>query len=137
MSSYPIVKCIYMLISEIARIVGLSKDGIRHYEEMGFFASTARRAGSRTYRDYDASVIVTIEHIRGAQRLGFSLKEIVSLLRAYRESPPSEEQTIEFLDARLVVIREKIVSLQEVEAFIIGKIGRHRESVMRSDKEET
>jgi MerR family transcriptional regulator, copper efflux regulator len=125
-SSNPTVKSIVMLISEISKIAGLSKDGIRHYEKMGLFRSTARSAGSRVYRDYDPSVLVTIEHIRDAQRLGFSLKEIAPLLKAYLDAPPSVEQTIEFLDARLVVIREKIASLQEVEAFIVDKMGRYR-----------
>ncbi|HEY2024735.1 MerR family DNA-binding protein [Paraburkholderia sp.] len=115
-----------MLINEIAKIAGLSKDGIRHYEKMGFFTSTARSAGSRIYREYDPSILVTIKHIRDAQRLGFSLAEIVPLLKAYADAPPSAEQTIEFLDARLVVIREQIASLQEVEAFIVEKIGRYR-----------
>lgn len=73
-----------MLIHEIARMAGMSKDGIRHYEEMGLIASSPRQAGSRTYRDYDASVLRTIEHVRQAQRLGFSLAEIGPILDAYR-----------------------------------------------------
>lgn len=115
-----------MLISEIAQLAGLSKDGIRHYEELGLIASAARSAGSRTYRDYDASVLDTIEQIRNAQRLGFSLKEIAPLLKAYRDAPPSAEQTVTFLEARLAVIHEKIAALREVEAFIDAKLARYR-----------
>lgn len=78
-----------MLINEVAKISGMSKDGIRHYEELGLIKSAPRTAGSRTYRDYDASVVETIEKVRGAQRLGFSLKEIGALLKSYAENPPS------------------------------------------------
>lgn len=125
-----------MLINELAKIVGLSKDGIRHYEEMGLISSTPREAGSKIYRDYDPSVVDTIEKIRGAQRLGFSLKEIGLLLKAYRDTPPSKERTIDFLEARLVVIREKIGSLREVEDYICSKLERYRQAATGVDGEK-
>ena len=115
-----------MLINEVAKISGMSKDGIRHYEELGLIKSAPRTAGSRTYRDYGASVVETIEKVRGAQRLGFSLKEIGALLKSYAENPPSTPETVKFLEARLVIIREKIASLREVEDFICRKLERYR-----------
>lgn len=115
-----------MLINEVARLAGMSKDGIRHYEEMGLISSSPRQAGSRVYRDYDASVLGTIEHVRQAQRLGFSLAEIGPLLQVYRSAAPTPEQTIEFLEARLNVIRGKLEELREVEAFIETKLARYR-----------
>lgn len=116
-----------MLINEIAKLAGLSKDGIRHYEEIGLITSTPREAGSKIYREYDASVLDTIEKIRGAQRLGFSLKEIGPLLKIYAENPPSKERAVKFLTARLAVIREKIASLREVEDYICGKLENYGE----------
>ena len=80
-----------MLINEVAKISGMSKDGIRHYEELGLIKSVPRTAGSRTYRDYDASVVETIEKVRGAQRLGFSLKEIGALLKSMLKLQSTEE----------------------------------------------
>lgn len=118
-----------MLINEVARLAGMSKDGIRHYEEMGLISSSPRQAGSRVYRDYDVSVIGTIEHVRQAQRLGFSLMEIAPLLRAYKSAEPTPEQTIEFLDARLKVIQKNIAELREVEAFIQTKLATYRDKL--------
>ncbi|MDB5581467.1 MAG: MerR family transcriptional regulator [Bradyrhizobium sp.] len=114
-----------MLINEVARMAGMSKDGIRHYEEMGLISSSPKHAGSRTYRDYDASVLGTIEQVRQAQRLGFSLAEIGPLLEAYR-SGPTPEQTVQFLEERLAVIRLKLAELREIEAFIETKIAHYR-----------
>jgi DNA-binding transcriptional MerR regulator len=116
-----------MLIGEIAKMTGLSKDGIRHYEELGLISSIPRRAGSKTYRDYDPSVLDTIEQIRGAQHfLGLSLKEIGHLLKTISDSPPTKKQTIQFLEERLVVIRGKIASLREVEEYINRKVERYK-----------
>lgn len=115
-----------MLINEVARLAGMSKDGIRHYEELGLIASMPRTAGSRVYREYAPSVLDTIEKVRQAQQLGFSLKEIGPILKAYSEHPPTTEQTIEFLEVRLHVIRERLASLREVEDFISRKLERYR-----------
>jgi len=115
-----------MLIHEIARISGLSKDGVRHYEAMGLIASSPKQAGSRVYRDYDPAVLDTIEQVRQAQNLGFSLKEIEPLLKAYGSATLTAEQTIAFLEQRLAVVREKQEQLRRIEAFICTKLDRYR-----------
>ena len=114
-----------MLIGEIAKLAALSKDGIRHYEELGLIRSAPRRAGSRTYRDYDPSVLETIELIRGAQRLGLSLGEIGPLLKIYA-SGPTREQSIQFMEDRLKVIQGKISELREIEDYLVAKMDRYK-----------
>jgi DNA-binding transcriptional MerR regulator len=118
-----------MLIDEVARIAGMSKDGVRHYEEMGLIGSRPRRAGSRTYRDYDPAVLETIEQVRQPQRLGFSLKEIGPLLKAYGTANLTAEETVAFLEQRLRAIREKQAELRQVEDFICSKLDRYRHMV--------
>lgn len=117
-----------MLIGEVAKRTGLSKDGVRHYEAMGLIRSVARQAGSRTYRDYDPCVLARIEQIRGAQHfLGLSLKEIGPLLRTIDDAPPTREQVIDFLEGRLAVVREKIATLREAETHLADKLARYRD----------
>lgn len=116
-----------MLIAEVARISGLSKDGVRHYEELGLIRSSPRPAGSRTYREYEPEVIETIEKIRQAQQLGFSLKEVGPILASYRENPPTRDETIAFLEERLRVIRSRLQSLTKIETFIATKLVSYRE----------
>ena len=125
----PTVKGLIMLIHEVARIAGMSKDGVRHYEEMGLISSSARQAGSRVYRDYDPTVLETIQRVREAQTLGFSLKEIESLLKAYGLAKLTAEETIEFLEKRLSVIRAKQEQLREIEVFVCTKLGHYRQLV--------
>jgi MerR family copper efflux transcriptional regulator len=122
-----------MLIGEVARLASLSKDGVRHYEQMGLITSTPRTAGSRIYRDYDASVLQAIENVRQMQQLGFTLKEIGPLFEAYAAAAPLPQSTImEFLEARLVVIREKIADMQVIEAHICRKLATYRSSEVGS-----
>ncbi len=117
-----------MLIHEIAKMAELSKDGVRHYEKLGLITSTPRQAGSRTYRDYDASVLTTIENIRGLQRLGFSLIEIKPILKIVAAGP-TKEQTLEFVEDRLEVIRGKIAELREIEEYMSQKLKRLKKEI--------
>jgi DNA-binding transcriptional MerR regulator len=110
-----------MLISEIAKMAGLSKDGIRHYEELGLIVSTPRQAGSKTYRDYSPSVLKTVENIRALQRLGLSLHEIGPILKI-SAAGYTQKQMMGFLEGRLKVVREKIAALGEIETYISGKL---------------
>jgi DNA-binding transcriptional MerR regulator len=131
---YPTVKTGFqfsesiMLIGELAEISGMSKDGIRHYEQMGIISSSPRQAGSRCYRDYDASAITTIEMVHQAQQLGFSLKEISPLLKAHAGQEFTGLEIAGFLEERLKVIREKIDKLREVEDFILKKLNHYKEA---------
>ncbi len=116
-----------MLIGEVAKLARLSKDSIRHYEQMGLIASTPRSAGGRVYREYEASVLQRIENIRGLQQLGFSLKEIGPLFKAHELLFPVPRETmVGFLEDRLAVVRDKIAALQVVEAFIDKKLDIYR-----------
>jgi MerR family copper efflux transcriptional regulator len=122
-----------MLIGELAKLTGMSKDGIRHYEQLGLLASVPREAGNRTYRDYDASALELVERVRQAQRLGLSLAEIAPLLDAYGKRTPSKEETIHFLQDRLNAVRAKIEALRDVEVYIVTKLKRYR-TATRSER---
>lgn len=116
-----------MLIGELAKIVGLSKDGIRHYEEFGLIKSVPRKAGGKIYREYDASTPKRIELIQGAQQtLGLSLREIGPLLKSIEKNPPTTERVIEYLSKRRLVIRRRIKELQEIADFLDLKISRYK-----------
>ncbi|HWT97565.1 MAG TPA: MerR family transcriptional regulator [Terriglobales bacterium] len=115
-----------MLIGELAKLAGMTKDGIRHYEELNLISSAPRQAGSRIYRDYDVALLDTIDKIHTAQRLGFSLKEIGPLLKVYGAKMPSDAEMIELLEGRLILVREKLTALREVEDFICRKLAQHQ-----------
>lgn len=100
----------------------MSKDGIRHYEELGIVRSVPRKAGARWYRDYGESELERIEQARQAQQLGLPLKEIGPLLELYVDRKPTRAETVSFLNDRLAIIREKIAALRQVEDFIVTKL---------------
>lgn len=67
-----------MKIGELAKRSGLTASRIRFYESAGLLQTVDRQANG--YRAYPAASLMVLEIIAHAQRAGFSLDEIRSLL---------------------------------------------------------
>jgi MerR family transcriptional regulator, copper efflux regulator len=58
-----------MLIGEVARQAGVSRDTVRLYTRLGLVPCQPRQAGSRLYADYDDSAVTLVKGIKIAQRV--------------------------------------------------------------------
>ena len=65
-----------MYIGEFAKRAGATPKAIRLYENIGLLPQASRRG---KYRTYDTRYIETVNQIKQAQQLGFSLRELVSI----------------------------------------------------------
>jgi len=66
-------------IGEITRKTGTSVDTVRYYERLGLLDKPARSDGG--FRLYSEADIQKLRFIRKAQSLGFSLKEIKTIMK--------------------------------------------------------
>jgi MerR family redox-sensitive transcriptional activator SoxR len=72
----------------VAASTGVPASAIRYYERLGLLAIPARKSGRRRYT---ASVVGLIAIIQFAQRAGFALSEIHTLLHGFpADIPPAE-----------------------------------------------
>lgn len=96
-----------MRIGEVARQAGVSVETVRFYETRGLIDQPPKPV-SGGFREYSSREVQRILFARNAQRLGFSLREIVELL------------TLETgLSARCIDVRERASDkLGEVESKI-------------------
>jgi DNA-binding transcriptional MerR regulator len=62
--------------SELARLSGVSRDTLRHYERFGLLTSQRTASG---YRRYPADAERRVRLIRRALMVGFSLKELAAI----------------------------------------------------------
>lgn len=92
-------------IGQAAQATGVSAKMIRHYEAIGLIPAP-RRTGSN-YRVYGENDIHTLQFVKRARGLGFSMKQIETLLDLWRRKRPSSEvrvlasQHASDLDARI------------------------------------
>lgn len=115
-----------MLIGELAKRAGVSKDTIRLYERKGFITSTSVEAGSREYRDYPDETIETIQNIRQARLYGVSLQTWKTFHDRWTKPGITDEERAELLEAELKGLRERLRQLQDFEAVLVHKIAYYR-----------
>ncbi|MCI0396685.1 MAG: MerR family transcriptional regulator [Chloroflexi bacterium] len=90
-----------MTIGEVARLVGVRTSTLRYYESIGLLPAP-RRANGR--RRYDSSVVQTLAVLQLAQRAGFTIAEMQTLLHGFEpDTPPAARWR--------VLARDKIIEL--------------------------
>lgn len=111
-----------MLISELARATGTTKDTIRHYHQQGLLIADKRAFGSRFYNDYSPQNIDRIASIKHGKALGFTLREIASLQKIYYAGALSTQAQRKILDDKLQLVEQKIQELKEIKTSIQSKL---------------
>ena len=79
---------------ELAGLVGVSTDTLRHYERKGVLARPLRKAND--YRQYPASALQRVQLIRRALAVGFTLDELAAVfgVRDRGGAPCTEVRTL-------------------------------------------
>lgn len=100
-----------MLIGELARETGFSRDTIRYYEKLGLIGGQERRENG--YKEYGAETAERLFHVRALKDYGFSLNQIRRLLDS-TQLPESCDGIPEVLESKL---REVEQQLEELTAY--------------------
>jgi MerR family copper efflux transcriptional regulator len=99
-------------IGKLAKLAGVNIDTVRYYERNGLLAPSTRLASG--YRRYGDLELARLRFIRRAQKLGFSLKEINSLLGL--SARRNVAQVKRAAQAKLADVETRIADLQRVRA---------------------
>ena len=113
------MKTKYLRSGELAKLVGVSTDTLRHYERKGLIGRPRR--SSNGYREYAPDIQQRVRVIRAAIGIGFKLDELVRLFRVRdqggipcREARELAKRKIVELDARiseLCSMRDKLKNI--------------------------
>jgi MerR family transcriptional regulator, copper efflux regulator len=111
-----------MLIGEVARQAGVSRDTVRLYTRLGLVPCQSRQAGSRLYADYDESAVTLIKGIKIAQSIGFTLSELGPIAAAYIAGSLDDSQQRKLLAAKLDQIDDKRRQLGQLSESLHAKL---------------
>jgi MerR family transcriptional regulator, copper efflux regulator len=111
-----------VLIGEVARRAGVSRDTVRLYTRLGLVGCSQRSVGSRSYAEYDDAAPELITNIKVAQSLGFSLSELGPIAAAYAAGRLDAAQQRDFLQAKLTEVEDKRRQLAQVARFLRSKL---------------
>ena len=103
---------LYFTTGEFARILGVRKHTLFHYDEIGLFSPALKEENG--YRYYFVWQMDMFEVIRALQKLGMSLGEI----KEYMENR-SPERFMSMMDGKKRQIDEEIRRLKNMKRFIL------------------
>jgi MerR family transcriptional regulator, copper efflux regulator len=112
-----------MLISEFARVTGLTRDTVRFYARLGLLQpKTSGKGGRHPYSFFTDKDIQAAEVIRISQSLGMSLKEIAAFNEERRDGHLTCERRVEIMSAQLVRLEAKATELETMISYVRAKI---------------
>jgi MerR family copper efflux transcriptional regulator len=113
-----------MLINEVAKTAGITKDTIRYYDKLGLLEFEGSSRQLNNYRDYPREIFDRLLLIKQAKTLGFTLDEICHVFKKWENnSLTKEEKTGLFID-KLKAVEQKITELKKVRVYLKTKLKR-------------
>jgi len=96
-------------IGQVAQKTGVRSSALRYYESVGVLPAPKRQGGQRRY---DASILKHVRFIQAAQRAGFTLVEMKTLLDGPDTARPFSERLQELARRKLVEVDRLIADAQ-------------------------
>ncbi|MBI5256930.1 MAG: Cu(I)-responsive transcriptional regulator [Burkholderiales bacterium] len=102
-----------MNIGQAAQATGVSPKMIRHYESLGLLGGLARTESG--YRQLDETALHALRFIRRARDLGFSIKEIETLLGLWRNKRRPSAEVKRVAMTHVADLQRRIEELQAMQ----------------------
>ena len=119
-----------MLIGELSKKTGLSKDTIRFYDKLGLISASDRRAGTRFYKEYSPETVERLLMIVQGKGLGFTLNEIKQLLDEWNSGAISKQDQIKIIERKIEEIQTKTQQLDAIKTYLGVKLSKLSEEVL-------
>lgn len=107
-----------MTIGGLAAAAGVNAETVRYYQRRGLLAEPHKpQGGVRRYGEVD---VARVGFVKAAQRLGFSLDEIATLLRLDDGTHCREAR--ELGQHKLHEVRQKLADLRQIESVLASLV---------------
>lgn len=116
-------------IGELAARSGLSPDTLRHYERLGLLRCAERTTGG--FRLYTSDALRRVRTIQGALAIGFTLRELATLLRARASGRPPCQAARRIAGERLEEIECELTRLSQLRDALRAAVDRWDERLAR------
>jgi DNA-binding transcriptional MerR regulator len=116
-----------MLIGELSKRSGFSRDTIRYYEKIGLIELPKKSRKENNYKDYPVEVLFLLRAIRKYKDLGFTLEEIRELLVLQSIQVLDVSKLIQIVERKITGMDTAIEKLHEYRL----KLGREHRLLLK------
>ena len=104
-----------MLIGELSKKTGFSRDTIRYYEKLSLIRVNRKERRGNNYKEYSDSVLSQLYSIQRLKEFGFTLTEISELLGMIKSNAATCKYVEGLVNQKTALIDRKIAELQSLK----------------------
>lgn len=112
-----------MLIGQLSKACGLSRDTIRFYEKKKLITVGRKERRFNNYKEYSEETLQRLLSIKGLKAFGFTLNEIAELLDMLDTDVATCRNLSHKIDEKVLLIDRKIQELKTVRKQLLD--GKH------------
>ncbi|MBO9703001.1 MAG: MerR family transcriptional regulator [Sporocytophaga sp.] len=105
-----------MLIGDLVKKSGLSKDTIRYYEKMGLIKLNKKERRENNYKEYSDDILVRLSLVKRLKLLGFTLNEISDTIEILLGETNPCTEILEAVNTKIDLVEQKMKELEEIKA---------------------
>lgn len=103
-----------MLIGELSKKSGFSRDTIRFYEKNGLIELHKESRFENNYKDYSDRVLRRLRVIKQIKEMGFTLTEIKVMIELFEAGVLEQERGRKYIEKKIKKIDEKMEELKKI-----------------------
>jgi DNA-binding transcriptional MerR regulator len=111
-----------MLIGELSKKSGLTRDTIRFYEKQGLIDEAKKLRPFNNYKEYTEETLNRLLTIKKVKSFGFTLNESAELLEMVEMQTATCDNVASRVADKVELIDEKIRELEELKALMIRRV---------------
>ncbi|CAG5074587.1 Mercuric resistance operon regulatory protein [Dyadobacter sp. CECT 9623] len=113
-----------MLIGELSKQAGLSRDTIRFYEKQGLIAVGRKERRFNNYKEYSEDTLQRLLHIKRIKGFGFTLNETAHFLDMIERKQATCGDVSEKISEKVSLIERKIADLEFIKKSMINGVDK-------------
>ncbi|MBX9450204.1 MAG: MerR family DNA-binding protein [Taibaiella sp.] len=103
-----------MLIGELSKLSGLSRDTIRFYEKCGLIETGKKERRWNNYKEYPGATLQRLLSIKRLKSFGFTLNEIAEILDMLDVNEATCRNVSDKIEEKIAMIDQKIQELKAI-----------------------
>ena len=113
-----------MLIGQLVKETGLSKDTIRFYEKHGLIKVKRKERRDNNYKEYSNEIFTRLLTIKRLKGFGFTLNEVADLLDMIEMNEASCKNVSDKISDKVTLLDEKIKELITIRTLLINGVSK-------------